>query len=37
MTIIDLNTITLGSGSHRSFEQGACLLEAASYVGEVSA
>lgn len=28
----DLDTITLRSGSHRSFDEGACLLEAASWV-----
>jgi hypothetical protein len=29
---IDLDTLTLTSGSHTSFESGACLLEAASYM-----
>ena len=32
MTTIDLSTITLTSGGHRSIDSGACLLEAASYL-----
>jgi hypothetical protein len=32
MTAIDIDTIELGKGAHGSFQEGACLLEAASFI-----